>query len=252
MARSGRAADRLRRRRRVRGARRRQRPGARRALRRGGERHHAAGAFLDADAVRSGRTAGRPTRSTATASPARKSCGAPTARFEIVIAPRARAGNWLPTGGVERYMLVLRLYDTPVGGRDAHRTRRADAVDHARELPMIRLALWMLGGVLLGGIVHLAHRAGAAAHRDPGRLLAARADHAGQCGRARCRCRRPISAVLPFMDPAFAVAVCRYDLTETPAQAHRRRSAKPTRRSRSIPASASPTTRSTIAPPDGA
>ena len=35
--------------------------------------------------------------------------------FEVVIAPRARPGNWLPTGGTERYMLVLRLYDTPVG-----------------------------------------------------------------------------------------------------------------------------------------
>lgn len=44
--------------------------------------------------------------------------------FSIVIAPRARAGNWLPTGGAERYVLVLRLYDTPVGvatraGREA-------------------------------------------------------------------------------------------------------------------------------------
>jgi hypothetical protein len=43
--------------------------------------------------------------------------------FEIVIGPRARPGNWLPTGGAERYVLVLRLYDTPVGlatrsGRD--------------------------------------------------------------------------------------------------------------------------------------
>jgi hypothetical protein len=35
--------------------------------------------------------------------------------FEIVIAPRARPGNWLPTGGTERYILTLRLYDTPVG-----------------------------------------------------------------------------------------------------------------------------------------
>lgn len=35
--------------------------------------------------------------------------------FEIVVAPRARAGNWLPTGGAERYVLMLRLYDTPVG-----------------------------------------------------------------------------------------------------------------------------------------
>jgi hypothetical protein len=43
--------------------------------------------------------------------------------FEILVGPRARPGNWLPTSGVERYMLVLRLYDTPVGvatrsGRD--------------------------------------------------------------------------------------------------------------------------------------
>jgi hypothetical protein len=35
--------------------------------------------------------------------------------FDIVIAPRARPGNWLPSGSVERYVLVLRLYDTPVG-----------------------------------------------------------------------------------------------------------------------------------------
>jgi hypothetical protein len=44
--------------------------------------------------------------------------------FEIVVAPRANSGNWLPTGGVERYLLVLRLYDTAVGvstraGREA-------------------------------------------------------------------------------------------------------------------------------------
>ena len=42
--------------------------------------------------------------------------------FEIKIAARARAGNWLPTGGVERYTLALRLYDTPVGV--ATRTQR--------------------------------------------------------------------------------------------------------------------------------
>jgi hypothetical protein len=44
--------------------------------------------------------------------------------FEIVVAPRVRAGNWLPTGGVDRYILVFRLYDTPIGattrpGREA-------------------------------------------------------------------------------------------------------------------------------------
>lgn len=35
--------------------------------------------------------------------------------FEIVVAPRANPGNWLPTGGIERYALVLRFYDTAVG-----------------------------------------------------------------------------------------------------------------------------------------
>ena len=35
--------------------------------------------------------------------------------FEVRVTPRARAGNWLPTGGVDRYQLALRLYDTPVG-----------------------------------------------------------------------------------------------------------------------------------------
>ena len=42
--------------------------------------------------------------------------------FEIRVAARSRAGNWLPTGGIERYALMLRLYDTPVGV--ATRTQR--------------------------------------------------------------------------------------------------------------------------------
>jgi hypothetical protein len=46
--------------------------------------------------------------------------------FEIAIAPRARPGNWLPTGGIESYVLLLRLYDTPVGV----------ATRAAREAPM--------------------------------------------------------------------------------------------------------------------
>jgi hypothetical protein len=42
--------------------------------------------------------------------------------FEIHIASRSRAGNWLPTGAIERYALMFRLYDTPVGV--ATRTQR--------------------------------------------------------------------------------------------------------------------------------
>jgi hypothetical protein len=42
--------------------------------------------------------------------------------FAVHVAARARAGNWLPTGGIERYTLMLRFYDTPVGV--ATRTQR--------------------------------------------------------------------------------------------------------------------------------
>jgi hypothetical protein len=46
--------------------------------------------------------------------------------FDIVAAPRTRAGNWLPTNGADSYVLVLRLYDSPVGV----------ATRAAREVPM--------------------------------------------------------------------------------------------------------------------
>jgi hypothetical protein len=49
---------------------------------------------------------------------------APSGNFDIAVSPRARPGNWLPTGGIERYVLVMRFYDTSVGmatraGREA-------------------------------------------------------------------------------------------------------------------------------------
>ncbi|PPD45629.1 MAG: hypothetical protein CTY15_04300 [Methylocystis sp.] len=34
--------------------------------------------------------------------------------FEIAVARRARAGNWLSPGDARRFVLVLRLYDTPL------------------------------------------------------------------------------------------------------------------------------------------
>jgi uncharacterized membrane protein len=80
---------------------------------------------------------------------------------------------------------------------------------------MIRLVLWLLGGVLLGGVVHLVSV-----------LLLPRT--ASQDAYSRLEAISPINTVaalpapspendiLPFMDPAFAVAVCRYDLTTAP------------------------------------
>jgi hypothetical protein len=35
--------------------------------------------------------------------------------FAITVAPLARPGTWLPTGGADKFVLVLRLYDTPIG-----------------------------------------------------------------------------------------------------------------------------------------
>lgn len=51
--------------------------------------------------------------------------------FEIVIAPKARPGNWLPSSNTTSYVLELRLYDTPVGV----------ATRAAREAPMPSLAV---------------------------------------------------------------------------------------------------------------
>ncbi|HZN30318.1 MAG TPA: DUF1254 domain-containing protein [Xanthobacteraceae bacterium] len=80
---------------------------------------------------------------------------------------------------------------------------------------MIRLALWLLGGLLLGGIVHLATVL----------MLPAMAT---QDAYARVSAVAPVNAVIPippptpekavmpFMDPAFAVSVCRYDLSRGP------------------------------------
>ncbi len=36
-------------------------------------------------------------------------------RFAVNVGPRARPGNWLPSGGIEKFVLVWRLYDTPIG-----------------------------------------------------------------------------------------------------------------------------------------
>jgi len=80
---------------------------------------------------------------------------------------------------------------------------------------VIRLALWLLGALLLGGIVHLTTV-----------LLLPRM--ATQDAYARVSGIAPVNAVIPipgptpekalmpFMDPAFQVSVCRYDLSQGP------------------------------------
>jgi uncharacterized membrane protein len=75
--------------------------------------------------------------------------------------------------------------------------------------------LWLLSGVLLGGVVHLASV-----------LLLPKM--ANQDAYSRLAPVTPVNkvvpipapspdnATMPFMDPAFAMAVCRYDLTNAP------------------------------------
>ena len=80
---------------------------------------------------------------------------------------------------------------------------------------MIRIALWLLGGVLLGGIVHLT-------------TVLWLPDLATQDAYSRLAPITKLNAVtalppavpntapMPLMDPAFASAACRYDLSSGP------------------------------------
>ncbi len=76
--------------------------------------------------------------------------------FEVTVSPRARPGNWLPTGGVGALHPGHALLRYLARHRDARRPRSADAGDHLLgEMRMIRWVLWIAGGLVLGGIVHL-------------------------------------------------------------------------------------------------
>jgi uncharacterized membrane protein len=80
---------------------------------------------------------------------------------------------------------------------------------------MIRLALWMLGGVLLGGIVHLTTvlwLPELATQDAYSRLTPVAPVNAVTAVNAPT----PDKSVVPFLDPAFAMAVCRYDLANGP------------------------------------
>jgi uncharacterized membrane protein len=78
---------------------------------------------------------------------------------------------------------------------------------------VIRWLLWLLAGVLLGGIVHLSTVLAlprTAAHDAYARLLPITPVN------KMVSLAASATPVLPFMDPAFATAVCRYDLSRGP------------------------------------
>jgi uncharacterized membrane protein len=82
-------------------------------------------------------------------------------------------------------------------------------------LRVIRLLLWLLGGTLLGGVVHLATilLLPRIATQDAYSRLA---PLAAVNKVVPLPAPAPDKAAMPFMDPAFAMAVCRYDLSKAP------------------------------------
>jgi uncharacterized membrane protein len=80
---------------------------------------------------------------------------------------------------------------------------------------MIRWVLWLLAGLVLGGIVHLATvlYLPRAATRD---AFARLAPMTPVNTIVPLPAPTPDGAVVPFLDPAFATAICRYDLSNGP------------------------------------
>jgi uncharacterized membrane protein len=82
---------------------------------------------------------------------------------------------------------------------------------------MIRWLLWIAGGLVLGGIVHLTSIMvlPRTASRDAYSRLS---PIAPVNGFTLLPAPTPEASSVPFMDPAFAVAVCRYDLGKGPVK----------------------------------
>jgi uncharacterized membrane protein len=82
---------------------------------------------------------------------------------------------------------------------------------------MIRWLLWIVGGLMLGALVHLSTIL--ALPRTASRDAYARlVPLVPVNGFALLSAPTPETSVVPFMDPAFAVAACRYDLAKGPVK----------------------------------
>jgi uncharacterized membrane protein len=78
---------------------------------------------------------------------------------------------------------------------------------------MIRWALWLLAGLILGGVVHFSTIL--LLPRTATRDAYARLEPITRVNAfTLLPAPQPNQAVIPFMDPAFATAVCRYDLSD--------------------------------------
>src|SRR5205823_469437 len=177
-------------------------------------RGYPGGAILDVDALRSGGSTGRQFRQ-----PSRihQPGDHPVCRRQFPDHGRAprTAGKLAAQRRSRSLRLGIEALRHARRCRYANRTRGADALHRAQGLPMIRWLLWILGGILLGGIVHLATvlLLPSTATRDAyDRLLPI----APVNSIVQLPAPAPEKAVLPFMDPAFSADVCRYDLRNGP------------------------------------
>src|SRR5438874_1695915 len=90
--------------------------------------------------------------------------------------------------------------------------RSADALDYDCGVSVIRLLLTIMAGVLLGGIVHLVSVLALP-------RIATQDAYSRLTPMTKLNAVTPLpladpnNAPMPFMDPAFAIAICRYDLS---------------------------------------
>src|SRR5205814_1025656 len=91
---------------------------------------------------------------------------------------------------------------------DTDAARRADALDLHGGLPMIRLLFTIIAGVLLGGVVHLVSVL--ALPRIASQDAYSRLTPTTKLNAVtQLPLADPANSPMPFMDPAFAMAICR-------------------------------------------
>src|SRR6267154_3550566 len=209
-----RVTGRHRRRRRILGDDGRPQATARWTMRRGRQRRHAGSAILDVDALRFKGASGREFAATLRLHQPgnhprggwriRDTDGIAIARWKL--APHRRHRALCADAAALRY----------AGRRgNADAARRADALDCDRGVPMIRLLFTIIAGVLLGGVVHLVSVLALP-------RIATQDAYSRLTPMTKLNAVTPLAladpnnASMPFMDPAFALAICRYDLSGGP------------------------------------
>ena len=113
------------------------------------------------------------------------------------------------------FELVLTLYDT-LDLRGRRLRGRGPARDHPRGLPVIRLLLWLFGGVLLGAIIHIGGHPLLPCFAEQRRLDQASPRSMRSSGSSCSRRSSPAQPNPLRLDPEMTYAVCQLDLRKGP------------------------------------